>query len=187
MCVNQGVTTTGCALTEWPDCVTLEMCWHSQSDNQWNFVYSMYCVAKQKVSQLFSSVGSQFTRFMLINGICTDRNVKQWRSKALEGPWFNSKLGALSYEARSPKDWGRGWSFGERSPRNFLAGPYHNLILTETSCHLSSAGWQGRGLEPRGCIMHGRLIDLHCYIHFFFCYRLEHPSIVVILTAATSY
>ena len=34
-----------------------------------------------------------------------------------------------------------------------LAGPYHNLIQTETSCHLLSARGQGRGLEPGGCIV----------------------------------
>jgi len=34
-----------------------------------------------------------------------------------------------------------------------LARPYHNHIPTELSCHLSSAGGQGRRLESGDCIM----------------------------------
>jgi len=46
-----------------------------------------------------------------------------------------------------------------RARETILAGPYHNLIPTETSRHLSSVGEQGRVLERGGCIMHGRLTD----------------------------
>jgi len=109
---------------------------------------------------------------------------------------------------------------GARGGESILAGPYRNLILTETSCQLStrktshagpspvplSTGLSfatrqlgDRGLEPdihrtrRRQIPYNRNRTSHlrsctqctvavAYTFSDFCYKLEHTSVVVILT-----